>query len=146
MDVYNLIAETLHLQAHQVKNTIALLNEGATIPFISRYRKERTGNLDETLIEEIKNQNDKFIQLDKRKEAITASLVSQGKFTDEMKQKIASCPSLNELEDIYLPFRPKRTTKAEIAKKKGLSPLAATILLQRENKIELSARDRKSVV
>ena len=90
MDVYNLIAETLHLQAHQVKNTIALLNEGATIPFISRYRKERTGNLDETLIEEIKNQNDKFIQLDKRKEAITASLVSQGKFTDEMKQKIAS--------------------------------------------------------
>ena len=139
MDVYNLIAETLHLQAHQVKNTIALLNEGATIPFISRYRKERTGNLDETLIEEIKNQNDKFIQLDKRKEAITASLVSQGKFTDEMKQKIASCPSLNELEDIYLPFRPKRTTKAEIAKKKGLSPLAATILLQRDNKIELTA-------
>ncbi len=139
MDVIKFIAGILHLQTFQVKNTIELLNEGATIPFISRYRKERTGNLDETQIEEIKIQNEKFIQLEKRRETIISSLQTLGKLTDEIKEKIINCSSLNELEDIYLPFRPKRTTKAEIAKKKGLSPLAATILLQKDNNIEFTA-------
>lgn len=126
------IADSLGLDAKRVDNTLQLLSEGCTIPFISRYRKEKTGNMDEVQIAEISNLNDKLTELQKRKETILKTIEEQGKLTDSLKDKITSCWNATELEDLYLPYKPKRRTRAQIAREQGLERLATTIMLQRE--------------
>lgn len=126
------IADSLSLNIKGVDNTLLLLSEGCTIPFISRYRKEKTGNMDEVQIAEISNLNDKLTELQKRKDTILKTIDEQGKLTDSLKDKIASCWNATELEDLYLPYKPKRRTRAQIAREQGLERLATTILLQHE--------------
>ena len=126
------IADSLGLAVTNVDNTLQLLSEGCTIPFISRYRKEKTGNMDEVQIAGISNLNDKLTELQKRKETILKTIEEQGKLTEELRSKIASCWNATELEDIYLPYKPKRRTRAQIAREQGLERLATTLLLQRE--------------
>ena len=109
----------------QVENCVKLLDEGATIPFISRYRKERTGGLDEVAVAEIRHWHDVFVEMDKRKSTIIDTIESSGALTAELRQRIESCVDARELEDIYLPFKPKRRTRATIAKEAGLEPLAS---------------------
>nr|WP_319999559.1 Tex family protein [uncultured Draconibacterium sp.] len=128
----DLIARNLGLNNSQVLNTINLLNEGATVPFISRYRKERTGSLDEVQVLQIKEQNDKYTELAKRKETILRTIDEQGQLTTDLKSRIEDCFDSVELEDIYLPYKPKRRTKATIAREKGLEPLAKIIMKQLE--------------
>ncbi|WP_010664602.1 Tex family protein [Marinilabilia salmonicolor] len=134
-----LIAEKTGISATQVNNTIALLDEGATIPFISRYRKERTGSLDEVAIGDIKEAYDKFQDLEKRKATILKTIEEQDLLTDELKSKIENCYDSTELEDIYLPFKPKRKTRATKARELGLEPLAKIIMKQHERDIETRA-------
>ncbi len=126
------IATTLDLQAHSVDNVLQLLAEGCTIPFISRYRKEKTGNMDEVKIADISNLNDKLTELQKRKETILKTIEEQGKLTDELKLRIDSTWDSTELEDIYMPYKPKRRTRAQIAREQGLEPLAMMLIMQRE--------------
>lgn len=134
------IAKELNLSAKVVENTLELLNNGATIPFISRYRKEQTGGLDEVNIGLIKDLYDKEVELSKRKETVIKTITEAGKMTKELLQQIEECPNAAQLEDLYLPFKPKRRTKAQIAKEKGLEPLAQFIMIQRDNNIEQKAR------
>lgn len=122
--MFQCIAEELDLSPQQVAHTIKLLDEGNTIPFIARYRKEQTGELDEEKLRSIDERYQYLLQLEKRKAEITRLIDEQGKLTDELKQQIAQITKLQELEDVYLPYRPKRKTRATIAKQKGLSPLA----------------------
>lgn len=129
---YQLISQSLAIPERQVTSTIELLDDGATIPFISRYRKEATGGLDEVKIGEIKQLYEKYIELGQRKETILNSIEEQGKMTPELKARIENTWSATELEDIYLPYKPKRQTKAEIARKKGLEPLAKILMSQYE--------------
>jgi len=124
------IATELNLMHKQVRATALLFDEGATIPFIARYRKEATGSLDEVAIGTIRDRLSKLAELDKRREAILKSLEERGQLTDELKEKIAAAESITVLEDIYLPYRPKRRTRATIAKEKGLEPLAQCIFAQ----------------
>lgn len=124
------IAKTLNLSTTSVKGCISLLNEGASIPFIARYRKEATGGIDELQISSIRDEHIRFLELEKRKEVILESLNNQGLLTDKVRSSIQNAPSISELEDIYLPFRPKRKTKASIAKERGLEPLAKMIIVQ----------------
>lgn len=124
------IAQELSLTIKQVQATADLLNEGATVPFIARYRKEVTGSLDEVSITAIRDRLHQLEELDKRREAILKSLEDRGQLTDELKEKILSAESLVILEDIYLPYRPKRRTRATIAKEKGLEGLAQRLFLQ----------------
>jgi len=124
----NLLTEKLSIAAWQIENCIELLEEGSTIPFISRYRKEKTGGLDEVLVAEIKHYFNYFTDLDKRKNTITDSIEEQGKLTEALRKEIELCTESIKLEDIYLPYRPKRRTRASIAKERGLEPLATTIL------------------
>lgn len=126
------IAETLNLLEKNVDATLTLLNEGCTIPFIARYRKERTGNLDEVQITRIAEMNERLTETDKRKETILKTISEQGKLTDELKNKIANCWDNSVLEDLYLPFKPKRRTKAQVAREQGLEPLATLLLMQKE--------------
>ncbi|MDR0428311.1 MAG: RNA-binding transcriptional accessory protein [Dysgonamonadaceae bacterium] len=134
-----LISQSLSVAEKQVSRTIDLLNEGATIPFISRYRKEVTGNLNEIAVGEIKKQYEKLQELTKRKETILNSIEEQEKLTPELKKRIEDSWNSTELEDLYLPYKPKRQTKAEIARKKGLEPLAKIIMSQYEKDIYLKA-------
>lgn len=136
----NIIAAQLSLSGQAVENTLQLLEEGCTIPFISRYRKEKTGNLDEVKIEAICSLNDKLKELAKRKETIIKTIEEQGKLTDSLRQRINACWDSTELEDIYLPYKPKRRTKAQVAREQGLEPLAQLILLQRERNPAQSAK------
>ena len=138
-----MIATALNIAVHQVENTLSLLNGGATIPFISRYRKEATGGLDEVQIGEIKERYDKLTETAKRKETILKTIDEQGKLTADLKKRIDACWDATELEDIYLPYKPKRKTRAEAARQKGLEPLAIILMSQREN--NLSARVRSFV-
>ena len=141
MEIFNkMIATALNIAVRQVENTLSLLNGGATIPFISRYRKEATGGLDEVQIGEIKERYDKLTDIAKRKETILKTIEEQGKLTAELKKRIEARWDATELEDIYLPYKPKRKTRAEAARQKGLEPLATILLMQREN--HLSARVR----
>jgi uncharacterized protein len=126
------IAKKLGLQEWQVENTIRLLDDGATIPFISRYRKEMTGSLDEVKLMHIKEEFERLKDLDKRREAIIKSIGEQEKMTPELMKKIDAALTMSELEDIYLPFKPKRRTRATIAREKGLEPLAVIIMKQQE--------------
>lgn len=123
-----IISKELNLPENGVRNTLLLLDEGATIPFISRYRKERTGSLDEVAIGDIAEKYEKLTEIGKRKETIISTLISQDNLTGELKKRIDECWQSNELEDIYLPFKPKRRTRAEIAREKGLEPLAKILM------------------
>ena len=141
MKIFNkMIASALNIAERQVENTLSLLNGGATIPFISRYRKEATGGLDEVQIGEIKERSDKLCEIAKRKETILKTIEEQGKLTADLKKRIDACWDATELEDIYLPYKPKRKTRAEVARQKGLEPLATILMMQREN--NLSSRVR----
>lgn len=141
MSVINkLIASALNISEPQITRTIGLLDEGATIPFISRYRKEVTGGLDEVQITAIKDHYDKLKELVKRKETILKSIEEQEKLTPELKKRIDECWNTQELEDIYLPYKPKRQTRAEIARKKGLEPLAKMIMAQQNFDVDSKAQ------
>lgn len=141
MEIFSkMIATALNIAVHQVKNTLTLLESGATIPFISRYRKEATGGLNEVQIAEISEQNEKLCEMAKRKETILKTIEEQGKLTAELKKRIESCWNATELEDIYLPYKPKRKTRAEAARQKGLEPLATILMMQRENNLMARAR------
>ncbi len=133
------IAEELHLTEEQVKNTLALLEGGATIPFISRYRKEATGSLDEVQIGQIRDLHLRYVELDKRRAAIIDSVSEQGKLTPELEAQFNAALTLSELEDLYLPYRPKRKTRATVAVEKGLEPLAKLISTQRQVDLEKEA-------
>lgn len=135
----SIIAKELAIKPSQVKAVADLLDEGATVPFIARYRKEATGSLDEVAITAIRDRIEQLSELDKRREAIFKSLEERGLLTDELKEKIGGAESLTVLEDIYLPFRPKRRTRSTVAKEKGLKPLAARIFEQEEMDIEAEA-------
>ena len=135
-----LIAKRLNLPETGVENTISLLEAGCTIPFIARYRKERTGNLDEVQIAQISDAYDKLQELAKRKETILKTISEQDKLTDELKKRIDDCWDATTLEDLYLPYKPKRRTRAQTAREQGLEPLATLILLQREQRPEVAAQ------
>jgi len=125
------ISEELNLKYSQVQSVCALLEEDATIPFIARYRKEATGSLDEVAVTSIRDRLLQLKELDSRRETILKSLEEHGHLTDELKEKVIEAETLSVLEDIYLPYRPKRRTKATIAKEKGLEPLALLIFDQK---------------
>lgn len=136
-----MIAAELKLPAHRITNTLKLLQGGATIPFISRYRKEATGGLDEVQIGDIQTRYEKLCELSKRKETILSTIEEQGKLTPELKARISACWNTTELEDIYLPFKPKRKTRAEAARAKGLEPLALLLMMQKENNLATKVRN-----
>ena len=127
-----LISSELHLPEHGVENTLKLLAEGCTIPFISRYRKERTGGLDEIQITAISDRNEHLQEIAKRKETIVKTITEQEKMSAELQKRIDDCWDLTTLEDIYLPYKPKRRTRAQVAREQGLEPLARILLQQRE--------------
>ena len=135
-----LIASELHLQEHAVENTLKLLDEGCTIPFISRYRKERTGGLDEVQITAISNRLTGLQEIAKRKETVVKTITEQGKMTAELQKRINDCWESTTLEDIYLPYKPKRRTRAQAAREQGLEPLATLLMLQREPHPETAAK------
>lgn len=137
--IHSLISKTLNLPLKSVENTVKLLEEGATIPFISRYRKEATGGLDEVQTGDIKAWHEKYRELEKRKEFILKTISEQEKLTPELTEKINSCWDSTELEDIYLPYKPKRQTRAEIARKSGLEPLAKWLMTQQHDPVETKA-------
>ena len=136
-----MIAAELKLPAHRIANTLKLLQGGATIPFISRYRKEATGGLDEVQIGDIQTRYEKLCELSKRKETVLSTIEEQGKLTSELKSRISACWNATELEDIYLPFKPKRKTRAEAARAKGLEPLALLLMMQKENNLAAKVRN-----
>ncbi len=136
----SLISNELHLSSQAVDNTLSLLDLGCTIPFIARYRKERTGGLNEVQIAQISNSYEKLKEIEKRKNTILKTIEEQGKLTDDLRAKIDSCWVLSELEDLYLPYKPRRRTRAQIARERGLEPLATLILMQRESDPERAAR------
>ena len=135
-----LIAKSLQLTEQAVANTLALIDEGCTIPFISRYRKERTGGLNEVQIAAICDQYERLQETAKRKETVLKTITEQEKLTPELKKHIDACWDATELEDIYLPFKPKRRTRAQVAREQGLEPLATTLLMQRERDPEAAAQ------
>ena len=132
-NIISIIAKELNLKDFQVKNTLSLLDEEKTIPFIARYRKEVTGTLDEVQIKQIKDRSDYLRQLEERKESILASIEEQGKLNSELRDKIIQSTTLTELEDLYLPYKQKRRTRAMIAKEKGLEPLATLFIEQNDS-------------
>ena len=134
-----LIADALNIQERAVANTIALIDEGCTIPFISRYRKERTGGLDEVQIAAISDKYEKLHEIQKRKETVVKTITDLGKMTPDLSQRIEACWDATVREDIYLPYRPKRRTRAQVAREQGLEPLAQLILLQRDRDPERAA-------
>ncbi len=139
VQISQIIATELQLQLNNVQNTITLIDEGATVPFISRYRKERTGSMDEVQVAAVKERYEKLQDIIKRKEAIVKSMEEQGVLTRELKEKIDVTFNATELEDIYLPFKPKRKTRAVKAKEKGLEPLAKILMKQYERDVEAKA-------
>ncbi len=134
------IAEKLSLKPWQIENCICLFEDGNTIPFISRYRKEQTGGMDDSQVAEVKHWADVFVEMDKRKSTIIQAIEKAGKLSEELKKTIENSVDATELEDIYLPYKPKRRTKATIAKELGLEPLADIIWQQRTTKPEASAK------
>ncbi|MDX9918519.1 MAG: Tex family protein [Paludibacter sp.] len=138
--IIKLIADSLQLSEKQIRNAIRLLDEGATIPFISRYRKEMTDGMDEVQLADTREQYDKLCELLKRRETVLKTIEEQDKLTDELRRRIENCWNATELEDIYLPFKPKRRTRAEIAREKGLEPLAKMIMKQNSGDVERMAQ------
>lgn len=139
--IISLISKSLNLSAKNVESTVKLIDEGATIPFISRYRKEATGGLDEVQISKIKDLNKKFLELEKRKEFILKSISEQEKLTPDLEKQISESWDSTELEDIYLPFKPKRQTRAEKARKKGLEGLAKWLMSQQSGSVSSKASE-----
>ena len=135
-----IVSSALNISEKQVENTIRLLDEGATIPFISRYRKEVTGALDEVQIGNIKEQYDKLRELEKRKQTIITTIAEQGKLTPDLRTRLENSWDAMEIEDIYLPYKPKRRTRAEVAREKGLEPLAKILMIQTENNLDIRAQ------
>lgn len=135
-----MIGQALGLSAGSVCNTLQLIDEGCTIPFISRYRKERTGGLDEVQITAISDAYDKLKEISKRKDTVVKTITEQGKMTDDLQRRIDACWGANELEDIYMPYKPKRRTKAQVARELGLEPLSLILMMQRERNIEAAAQ------
>ena len=135
-----IIAKALNLNERNVEKTLELLNQGCTIPFIARYRKESTGGLDEVQIGNISDWNDRLCEMSKRKETICKTIEELGKMTQELKTRIDNCWNATELEDIYLPYKPKRRTRAQVAREQGLEPLANILMLQRERDPQAAAR------
>jgi protein Tex len=133
------IQNATQLPTKGIENTINLLNEDCTIPFISRYRKDQTGNLDEVQIEQIFKLNKQFEEIFKRKQSILKSIEEQGQLSSELKQKIENSFDLQEIEDFYLPYKKKKKTKADAARDKGLEPLAKIIMAQNSDDIEFIA-------
>ncbi|MCB0637867.1 MAG: RNA-binding transcriptional accessory protein, partial [Lewinella sp.] len=131
-----LIAKTQDLSEKQVAATLRLLEEGATIPFIARYRKEATGELDEVQVAEIQRAGKQLTELEARRETVLSTIADQGKLTPELEQRIRACYNPTELEDIYLPYRPKRRTRATMAREKGLEPLADQLWAQNVRDVE----------
>ncbi|NTV47321.1 MAG: RNA-binding transcriptional accessory protein, partial [Chlorobiales bacterium] len=127
LNIPKVLAEELSLKLFQVESTLELLGEGATVPFIARYRKERTGALNEVQLRDLSDRYDYLKELEERKQTVLKSIEEQGKLTDDLKAKIEACLQKNDLEDLYLPFKPKKRTRATIAKEKGLEPLAEFI-------------------
>ena len=141
-----LIASELHLSEHAVENTLKLLDEGCTIPFISRYRKERTGGLDEVQITAISDRKERLQEIAKRKETITKTIAEQQKMTPELQKRIDESWEMTTLEDIYLPYKPKRRTRAQVAREQGLEPLAQLLLQQRELDPKRAAQRQLSII
>jgi uncharacterized protein len=141
-----LISSELHLQEHAVENTLKLLDEGCTIPFISRYRKERTGGLDEVQITAISNRLEQLQEIAKRKDTIVKTITDQQKMTPELQKRIDDCWDSTTLEDIYLPYKPKRRTRAQVAREQGLEPLATILMMQREQDPKRAARSQLSTL
>lgn len=135
-----IIAARLSISRRSTENTLQLLEEGCTIPFISRYRKERTGGLDEVKIAAISDAFDKLKEISKRKETVVKTITDQGKMTDALLQRIDLCWDADELEDIYMPFKPKRRTRAQMAREQGLEPLSVILMMQKENHPEAAAQ------
>ncbi len=131
-----IIADRLGIRTKNIENTVKLLDEGATIPFIARYRKEATGSLDEVQISDIQKEYKKLQELEKRKETILTAIEEQGKLTDELKRRIAQTYDTTELEDIYLPYKKKRKTRASVAREKGLEPLAQVLFMQKNDDVD----------
>ncbi|MBQ8463545.1 MAG: RNA-binding transcriptional accessory protein [Prevotella sp.] len=138
--IAQLIAKGLNIAVEAVGNTLSLLDEGCTIPFISRYRKERTGALDEVQIAAISDEYERLKDIDKRKQTIVKTINEQGKMTPELQKRIGDCWDATELEDIYLPYKPRRRTRAQVAREQGLEPLAQILLKQRARDPEEAAR------
>ena len=136
----NIISRVTGVQARFVENTVNLLESGCTIPFISRYRKEATGGLDEVKVAAISDVRDRLLEIEKRKTTILSTIEGQGKLTPELQARIADCWVMTELEDIYLPYKPKRHTRAEVAREKGLEPLANYLMLQVLGSVERKAQ------
>ena len=139
-NIFSIISSELSISERQVANTVALLDDGCTIPFISRYRKERTGGLDETQVEAIFKRNEYYNELQARKTTILAAIEKQGKLTPELESVIRNTWNLNDLEDIYLPYKPKRRTRAAVAREKGLEPLAKIIFAQKSVDVYAEAK------
>lgn len=135
------ISKSLSLPSGDIKNTLALLEEGATVPFISRYRKERTGGLDETQVIEIREAFKKLVDIERRKSTILSTIRDQGLLTSSLQSQINSADTFTELEDLYLPFKPKKRTRASVAIKKGLEPLARILFQQNEANVALAAKE-----
>ena len=130
--IFTLLSERTGVSKTQIISTLTLFDEGATIPFVARYRKEMTGSLDEVVLQQIKEEDERLAELEKRRETILKSITEQNLMTPELQSKIEDCFLLNELEDIYLPYKPKRRTRATIAREKGLEPLAEILMAQSE--------------
>ena len=140
MTLVNIISKELGFAPDKVKNVVELLDGGATVPFISRYRKEATGSMDEVAVGNVKDMYERLKALMQRKDTIVATIEEQGKLTPELKKRIDDCFDAVELEDIYLPYKPKRRTRATMAKERGLEPLADLISLQQVSDIKGRAR------
>jgi len=138
--IEQIISRRLQIPLHQVQGTVRLLREGATIPFISRYRKEATGSLDEVQVASVKEWLDRLTELETRKQTVLTTIEGQGRLTPELRRRIAECWDAVELEDIYLPYKPKRRTRATVARERGLEPLAEIILAQQSRNVVQQAR------
>ena len=139
MEINKVLAQEFKLRQEQIDNTIALFDDGKTIPFVARYRKEVTGSLDDQILREIFDRMTYLRNLEKRKEEIIALIDEQGKLTDEIRESVSNAATLVEAEDIYRPFKPKRKTRASVAREKGLEPLADAMLTMNDSSIEKEA-------
>ena len=145
MEILSSVAKELNLKLSQVENTVNLFDEGATVPFIARYRKEVTGNLDEEQIREVIEKVTYYRNLEKRKEEVIRLIEEQGKLTEELKASITKALKLQEVEDLYLPYKKKKKTKADIAKDQGLEPLSVFALLPKTTMDSLKAEAEKYI-
>lgn len=135
-----IISQSLNIRAEQAEAVIELLDAGATIPFISRYRKEATGNLNEVQVAAVSDLYEKLKELQKRKETILKTIDGQGKLTEELRQRISQSWDATEIEDLYMPYKPRRRTRAQVAREHGLEPLAKVIMNQKEHYPDMAAQ------